>query len=132
MRGYLLDTSIAIGVRDGVANLPRRVSALEWPTRLSVVTVVELQGSLHRDSAVAAKRAIGLELLLRSIDVLAFDDACAEAYGRIVAASGYSRPRILDRTIAASALVRGLVVVTANAPDFADVPALVLEPWSAA
>lgn len=131
MAGYLLDTNIAIALRDDAGDVTDRVTALGLPTRLSVVTVVELRGGLHRGPTVAAKRAVGLDLLSRRIPVLTFDNACAEAYGRIIAASGYSRPRILDRMIAATALVGGLTLVTANPPDFTDVPGLTMERWPA-
>lgn len=52
-----------------------------------------------------------------------------DAYGRIVAHAGYSRRKLLDRMIAAQALVHRAALVTLNADDFTDVPGLKLEAW---
>ena len=129
---HLIDTNVAIDIRDGYDDVPVHVRMLARRPALSAVTVVELHGGTARDPALAGRRSASLRELLAFLPILPFDDACAEAYGRIVAASGYSRPRILDRMIAATALVHGLTVVTANAPDFADVPGLELEAWATA
>ena len=56
---------------------------------------------------------------------------CADAYRKIVRQSGFSRRKTLDRMIAATALVNNATLVTANGPDFADIPGLALEIWSA-
>jgi tRNA(fMet)-specific endonuclease VapC len=61
--------------------------------------------------------------------IAALDDAAADAYGSIVAHSGYSRPKLIDRMIAAQALVHRATLVTFNADDFRDIPGLQLESW---
>ncbi len=61
--------------------------------------------------------------------MLAFDDTAADAYRQIVEAVGYSRRKILDRMIAAQALVHRATLVTRNAADFRDVPGLDLMAW---
>lgn len=48
-----------------------------------------------------------------------------------VAAAGYVRARTLDRMIAATALSRGLALVTINHSDFRDIPSLDLIAWEA-
>ena len=58
--------------------------------------------------------------------VLAFDDAAADAYRAIVEAAGYSRRKLLDRMIAAQALVHRATLVTCNGDDFNDIPGLEL------
>ena len=61
--------------------------------------------------------------------MLPFEDADARAYTLIVSTLGYSRPLILDRMIAATALVHDLLLITMNGADFRDVPELKLEVW---
>jgi predicted nucleic acid-binding protein len=52
-----------------------------------------------------------------------------EQYGDIVRANGFSRTRVFDRLIAATALVHDLTLVTINGADFRDNPGLNLEVW---
>ena len=42
---------------------------------------------------------------------------------------GYSRRKLLDRMIAAQALVHRATLVTLNEDDFRDIPGLHLESW---
>jgi predicted nucleic acid-binding protein len=58
-----------------------------------------------------------------------FDEPAADAYRAIVEAAGYSRRKLLDRMIAATAIVHRAVLVTRNADDFQDIPGLRLEAW---
>ena len=58
-----------------------------------------------------------------------FDRHAAHAYRQIVATCGYSRRRILDRMIAATALAHSLTLITLNGSDFSDIPGLQLETW---
>jgi len=60
---------------------------------------------------------------------LAFDDLAAKTYGDIVGSAGYSRRKLLDRMIAAHALVHRATLVTFNRDDFSDVPGLALLEW---
>ena len=47
----------------------------------------------------------------------------------IVEAIGFSRTKVLDRLIAATALANALPLATRNAKDFRDIPGLRLEEW---
>lgn len=125
---HLLDTKVAISLRDGEPGARERARGLESAV-LSVVTVVELESGVHLDPAMTAVRRARLDEFLSALVILPFDDRCAAAYGRIVAQCGFSRRRVLDRMIAAAALVHAATVVTANADDFADVPGLQLQQW---
>jgi tRNA(fMet)-specific endonuclease VapC len=126
---YLLDTDVAIHLRDGDPAVTARVAALDDALLLSVVTRVELEGGVHREPAHAAVRRARLDAILAAIPTLAFDDAAADAYGAIVAHAGYSRRKLLDRMIAAQALVHRATLVTLNGGDFADVTGLRVVAW---
>lgn len=126
---FLLDTNVAIDLRDGDPVVTGKVAALQGAVLFSIVTRVELEGGVHRDPAYAAVRRVRLDTLLSAIPTLAFDDLAAEIYGTIVASAGYSRRKLLDRMIVAQALVHRATLVTRNAADFADVPGLSLLAW---
>lgn len=126
---YLLDTNVAIHLRDGDPGVTARVAALDGAVLLSIVTRVELEGGVYREPAHAALRRARLDAMLAAIPTLAFDDAAADAYGAIVAQAGYSRRKLLDRMIAAQALVHRATLITGNENDFADVAGLQLLAW---
>ena len=126
---YLLDTNVVIHLRDGHPGVRNRLTALVGPLMLSIVTRVELEGGLFRDPSQAALRLARLDAILASLRVHPFDEACADAYRTIVEATGYSRRKILDRMIAAQAVVHGSTLVTLNAADFSDIPDLKLLAW---
>lgn len=129
MAAYVIDTNIAIGLRDRDVAMIRRVAGLGEDVLLSIVSRVELEGGVYRDPARAASRRQRLDLTLASLQVLPFDERAAAAYGAIVKTSGYSRRKILDRMIAAQALVADATLVTLNAADFSDIPGLKLLAW---
>lgn len=126
---YLIDTNIAIALRDGDLVVTDRIGRLDGAVLMSIVTRVELEGGVHRVSADAALRRARLDVVLQSIPTLAFDDSAAAAYGQICAAVGYSRRKLLDRMIAAQALMHRATLITRNAADFADVDGLAIEEW---
>lgn len=129
MAGYLLDTSIAIGLRDDDPAIVARAKALGPGLVLSIVTRVELEGGVYRDPPTADIRRRRLDILLAALPVLPFDADAAEAYGAIVREAGYSRRKLLDRMIAAQAIVHDATLVTLNPADFADIPGLKLLAW---
>ena len=129
MSGYLLDTSIAIGLRDDDPAIVARAKALGPGLVLSIVTRVELEGGVYRDPVTADIRRRRLDILLAALPVLHFDADAAEAYGAIVREAGYSRRKLLDRMIAAQAIVHDATLVTLNPADFADIPGLKLLAW---
>jgi tRNA(fMet)-specific endonuclease VapC len=126
---YLLDTNVAIHLRDGDPAVTARVAALAGAVLMSIVTRVELEGGVYREPAHAAVRRARLDAMLAAIPTLAFDDAAADAYGAIVAHARYSRRKLLDRMIAAQALVHRASLVTLNASDFTDVAGLHVVAW---
>lgn len=106
-----------------------RVASLGPDVMLSIISRVELEGGVHREPTLSAIRRVRLDLMLASLSVLAFDDAAAATYGEIVGAAGYSRRKVLDRMIAAQALVKDATLVTLNPGDFSDIPGLKLLAW---
>ena len=126
---FLLDTNVAIHLRDGDPPVTERVAALEGAVLMSIITRVELEGGVYRDPASAPVRRTRLDTMLAAIPTLSFDDAAAETYGDIVASAGYSRRKLLDRMVAAQALVHRATLVTMNPDDFLDVPGLEILSW---
>lgn len=126
---YLLDTSIAIHVRDGTDEVLAKVAEHEGQVLLSALSLAELERGVYRRPEVIAFRRARLDTMLASLPVVSFDAAAAGAYGRIIARCGWVRGRDFDRMIAAHALATGSVLVTDNEADFRDVPDLVLENW---
>ena len=126
---FIIDTDVAIHMRDGDVATTGNVAALKGAVMMSVVTRVELEGGVYREPANATARRARLDVMLAAIPCLAFDDEAAGRYGRIVAHAGYSRRKLLDRMIAAQAVLHKATLVTFNASDFSDVPGLKLLPW---
>ncbi|MEP7221348.1 MAG: PIN domain-containing protein [Novosphingobium sp.] len=128
---YLIDTDVAIHLRDGSPEIVGRITALESVPAISVVTLVELQAGAALDRSSGGLRTALLSRLRETLSVFPFDEAEADAYGEIVAATGHDRRRVLDRMIAAQAIVAGRTLITINARDFADIPGLMLRAWPA-
>lgn len=126
---HLLDTNIAILLRDGDPTVTARSLALKGPMLLSIISRVELEGGIYREPFESGLRRARLDRLLSALPVLDFDREAADAYRAIVEAAGYSRRKILDRMIAAQALVHRATLVTRNAADFQDIPGLILVEW---
>ena len=95
-----------------------------------MLTRVELEGGIHRDKEEAPELRLRVNLLLQEVEELPFTSAEAVAYGRIVEALGFSRPRVIDRMIAATALCAQVPLITSNPRDFRDIPNLRIEDWS--
>lgn len=125
---FLLDTSIAIHLRDST-DLVDRLTGLGQRPSLSAISRVELENGVYRDPAWAAVRRATLDAMLGEMATIEFGEDAIAAYRMIVAAIGYSRRKVLDRMIAATAIVHDLTLVTANGADFADIPNLKLETW---
>lgn len=125
----MLDTDVAIHLRDANPLIVGRVRDLDDGVIMSIVTRVELEGGVYRDPRYATARREQLDIVLRAIPALAFDDEAAKIYGTIVVTAGYSRRKLLDRMIAAQAILHRATLVTFDADDFGDVPDLKLLVW---
>lgn len=130
--GYLLDTDVAIHLRDGDPAARLQLLTLEEVPFLSAVTRVELEGGIHARPDLSDKRRRAVDVLLSEFEVLDFNSDTTEAYGKIVEHAGFSRRKVTDRMIAATAMVHALTLVTMNGRDFRDVPGLELLEWEQA
>ncbi len=124
-----IDTNVAIDLRDRFDVVGLRLGRITTKPILSAITLVELEGGAERDPAYAMQRRQLLEYMLEQLEVAMLTRDDIAAYGRIVAAQGFDRRRILDRLIAAQVLNRNASLVTANMADFADIPDLKLVAW---
>lgn len=126
---YLIDTDVAIHLRDGDPATNELTWTLAERPFLSVVTIVELEGGVYANPAFSAKRREALDVMLSDFPILDLSREIASSYGNIVRRIGFSRRKISDRMIAATALVHELTLVTFNGRDFRDVPTLELLEW---
>lgn len=124
----LLDTDIAIYLRDGEFTVMARIAALPAPPLISLVTLIELKGGAmagpHREL-----RSRRLDTMLGTVEVVGLDEATVDVYASIIARRGFVRSRILDRLIAATAIANNLKLVTINGAHFRDTPDLQLVVW---
>jgi len=125
----LIDTNIAIHLRDNDPAITTRITDLLALPRLSILTRVELEGGVYARPELAATRRAFIDLMLSQFPFLVFDRACVEAYRVIVGQCGFSRSRILDRMIAATAMAHDLTLITTDGEDFRTIPDLRLEIW---
>jgi len=126
---FLIDTNIAIHARDGTEAVLDKLAEHDGEVLLSSLSLAELQRGVFKEPRFTALRQARLEVLLRAIPVIPFDEAAALAYGRIIAQCGWAKGRDFDRMIAAHAIGSGSVLVTDNEADFRDIPGLEVENW---
>jgi tRNA(fMet)-specific endonuclease VapC len=119
---FLLDTNICIYLLEGKS----RVAA----DRISDCPV----GQVVTSAIVYAEVMIGAVRLDRVNEALAFFDQISVVSFDNLAGDVYSqlpfKRSSYDRLIAANALALGLILVTNNEADFADVPGLKTENWT--
>jgi tRNA(fMet)-specific endonuclease VapC len=148
MPQYLLDTNACIGIRQHLRAKPptdatrragherllqRLHSAGASDIAMSLITLGELRFGADKSPNPAANHA-HIDRLLELVPCLGMTEPVARLYGRIRAALERGGQTIgpQDLWIAAHALAEGLIVVTGNAAEFARVPGLRVEDWTAA
>jgi predicted nucleic acid-binding protein len=128
----LIDTSVVIALGEQQRTVMARFATLQSLPVLSVLTLVELEGGLAlRSGEEALQRRRLLREIKETTQILEFGEVEAVRYGEIVQTVGFSRPRIIDRMIAAQAIVAGASLATLNPRDFRDISGLSVEDWSA-
>lgn len=121
---YLLDSNIliAIGLDANDAVTSRAAQCDRGDLVTSSIAFAEVVHGSERGKPPPLDE---LAILIEEIAVMPFDDKAAQAYAGIP----FKRASY-DRLIAAHALALGLIVVTDNEADFADVPGLKVENWT--
>ena len=129
----MLDTNVCIHViRRRPPDVLRRFEEYEvGEVGVSSVTAAELRYGAEK-SAVPEQNREALSRFLLPLEVLAFGDEAAAAYGRIRAALEKAGTPIgpLDTLIAAHAVGLGVTLVTNNTREFSRVPGLEVEDWT--
>ena len=129
---YLLDTNVLSDFARGEPAVMARLRQ-EAPAQLtaSVITEMEVEYGLARNPNLAPRLRQAMRLLLNTIAVLPFEreDARTAAQLRAVLNRQGTPIGAYDLLLAASALRRGLKIVTHNTREFARVSGLEVEDW---
>ena len=126
---FLIDTNVAIHLRDGNADVARQMAELDGPPVLSMITRIELENGIYREPEWPETRRANLDAILRRSATIDFCDEELQAYRSILEHTGFSKPSVLDRMIAATALAHDLTLITMNGKDFRDIRGLKLVEW---
>ena len=128
----MFDTSVAIAFRDQHGPTLDRASRLKQNVVLPIVGVVELENGVAAATVDRDKRRASLDRMYVSLEILPFTEREVAVYRQIVTRLGFSRSKIIDRMIAAQAIVAGATLVTLNPRDFRNIAGLQIEDWSVA
>ena len=127
----LIDTSVAIALREVERAVSDKFAALDRLPMVSVLSLVELEGGVATATRGRSERQELLDWIVGTLEIVPFESTHAERYGEIIAELGFSRSKIIDRMIAAQAIVAKAALITLNPRDFRDIPGLTIEDWSA-
>ena len=127
---HLLDTNICAAHFRRPAGLAHRIIQYGGGLFIPTVVLAELYAGAYHVSN-PAPLLLKIADLLNDVQVLSFDQDCAEQFGRvrgILLQQGISVPTA-DLMIASAALVHNLTLVTNNTADFQNIPGLRLDDW---
>lgn len=122
---YLLDTNICIYATEAISEPLKAKLAQQDRGTLAISTISLAEIAIGIAGGIDEHE--GLRAFFAAVPPVPFDDAAARAYAHVP-----FRRRSFDRLIAAHALALGVVLVTNNPADFADVPGLRVENWTLA
>lgn len=131
----VLDTNVAIALLTGRSESVRTRFAAHrserTPIMLSAIVVFELWYGTERSARRSANQETLRRFMSQGIETLAFDEEDAREAARIRGALASRGTPIgpYDVLIAAQALQRGAILVTANTREFSRVDGLLLENW---
>jgi len=121
----MLDTNICIYLlSNSMPSLTQRVAQCDAQS-LVISAIVFAELTLGSAQGKLPPRHV-LDAFISEVPLLPFDEDAARVYATLKFRRGS-----FDRLIAAHALSVGLTLVTANGADFAEVPGLVVENWTA-
>ena len=127
---FVLDTDICSAHFRRPAGLAHRFFQHTGRLFLAAPALAELYAGAYHASE-PALLLVQIEELLQDVELLVFDQQCAEKFGVIkgnLLRQGISVPSV-DLMIASVALAHDYTLVTNNTPDFRHVPGLRLENW---
>lgn len=127
---FLLDTDTCSEHLRGRSSVLQRTQQYSGRLHVSAISVGELYVFALRRRA-PRRRLLVVEDFLASVTIVTADAATARQFGELHAQmldQGQPMP-VIDLWIAATALVRGLTLVTHNTKDFDSVPGLSLADW---
>lgn len=129
---FMLDTDTCIAlIKRKPAPVLRRLTALApGEAGISAVTLAELRYGVEK-SAARDRNDRALDAFVLPLEVAAFDEAAAAAYGAVRSALEKAGTPIgpLDTQIGAHALSLGAALVTHNVREFRRVPGLTVVDW---
>ena len=129
---YLLDTNTCIFLKNKKPEhvLSRLRDAIDDGVYLSSISVAELQFGVYSSQHIEKNR-LSLTEFLAPFEILEFDDADAEEFGKLRSDLKVRGEPIgpYDMLIAAQALARDLILVTNNTGEFTRIQGLKLEDW---
>ena len=133
--GVLIDTNVLIEYERGRLDLePHLARRGQEEFYLSVVSASELLHGVHRaaNPQIRMRRSAFVEALLERFPLLPIDLATARVHAQVWAELAGAGKLIgpNDLWIAATALARGLDLITANVREFDRVPGLTVEVWT--
>jgi tRNA(fMet)-specific endonuclease VapC len=127
---HLLDTNICAAHFRRPGGLAHRFMQHVGRLFLPAIVLAELYaGAYHVRDPAPLLGKIGD--LLQDVQVLPFDEACAEEFGKVrggLLQKGITVP-VVDLMIASVALAHDLTLVTHNTADFQNIPKSRLEDW---
>ena len=127
---FLLDTNICSAHMRRPAGLAHRFVQHSGRLWIPSIVLAELYAGAYLLDA-PTKILTAIDDLLRDVEVLVFEERCAEEFGKlrgVLKRKGRSTNPV-DLMIASVALVHDLTLVTNNTADFQDIPNLRLEDW---
>ena len=127
---YLIDTDTVSAYLRRPGSLAHRFTQYAGRLWISTMTLAELFAWTYGKPEPGPTLAAILELRAL-LDVLDFDEASAETYGRLRVDLRRLGVTVAppDLIIASTAMTHGLAIVTHNTSDFDSIPGLIVEDW---
>ena len=125
----LIDTDVAIALRDAHPETLRLIGDLPELPVISMITRIELENGVNAKPEFERPRRRLLDRFLETIAVEMFTQTDIIAYGAIIYNLNYDRRTTLDRLIAAQAIARDATLITRNGKDFRRIAGLKLVEW---
>lgn len=136
---YLIDTNVISELRkrrpnQGVLDFFQQVDAANEPCYISVITLGEIKKGIamlvYRGGTVQSQQIqqwYDHDLQTVVSNVLAFDSACAQVWGELLARNPHNP---IDKQLAATALLYDLTLITRNVKHVANTSVKIIDPFN--